>query len=645
MANEGKQKGKHKGREVSRRDFLRLTGLAAAGTIISACGAPGSDQGGAPAAQTAAGGTAAEPAAQATQAPPAAEATQAPAAAADAPTPTIEVPRGNPSEVAREESLVLMWPAATVGIGNPYAVGFNHQHGNSAWLEPLFFYSAFGEGEIPWLAESYEYGSGNQDLTIKIRNGAAWSDGTAFTAKDVAFTLNMLRQNDQLSYGADMKEWVKDAQAVDDATVKVTFNKPAPRFVFDFLSSKFDTGIFYVPEHIFKDIEDVGSFLFYDPNKGWPLVTGPYQIVDWTPQQELMDLRQDWWAAKTGFAELPTIKRIVVVPRSGDTGDTGMAQGVINNELDSTLDLRPPLMKTVLDQNPKVITHTGRDKPYGYTDWWPNSLWFNCQAEPWNDVEVRRAVNHAINRDQIVEIGYEGAGSGTVLPFPEFPSLEKYFKAAEPVLQKHPVSAYDPAKTEEIMTRKGFTKDAEGLWVGANGNRPDATIYGFDIFQDYGPVLAEQLRQAGFDASFQAPPDAYDRMATGTGHLFLFGNGAAIADVFPTFDTYYHSKRSRPVGEGGGITPRWESKEFDEIVDQMALLPVGDDKGIQMYTQALEILLRDLPAIPVVQWLHRIPYNTTYWENWPTADNSYVNGAFWHKTFPLMLHRMKKVSS
>jgi peptide/nickel transport system substrate-binding protein len=637
MSNQDKDK---KARELSRRDFLRLTGLTAAGTIIASCGTPPAADTTTDATTPPAGGDAGAAATTVAEGEPTPTIAEA-AAEGEAPTPTIEVPRGNPTEVARENSLVLMWPPAVVGVGNPYAIGFNHQHGNSAMMEPLFFFSAFGDGEIPWLAESYEYSQGDEVVTIMIRNGVAWSDGTPFTAKDVAFTLNMLRENTALSYGADMEEWVEEAEATDDATVKITFTKPAPRFVFDFLSSKFDTGIFYVPEHIFKDIEDVSTFLFYDPAKNWPLVTGPYKIVDWTPQQELLDLRPDWWAAEVAFAELPRIQRIVVVPRPDDTV---MAQGLINNDFDSSLDLRPPLMQTVLNENPNIITHTGKDKPFGYTDWWPNSLWFNCEAEPWNDAEVRRAVNHAINRAQIVEIGYEGAGSGALLPFPEFPVLQKYFDAAEPVLQKYPVEAYDLAKVDEIMSGKGYEKDGEGLWT-LNGTRPDATIYGFDIFADYGPVLAEQLRAAGFDSSFQAPPDAYDRMATGTGHLFLFGNGAAIADVFPTFDTYYHSKRARPVGEGGGITPRWRNQEFDTTVDEMALLKVGDEgPAMDLYVKALEILLSELPAIPVVQWLHRIPYNTTYWVDWPTADNPYVNGAFWHKTFPLMLHKMRAKS-
>ncbi|GIV79131.1 MAG: hypothetical protein KatS3mg050_3525 [Litorilinea sp.] len=44
-------------------------------------------------------------------------------------------------------------------------------------------------------------------------------------------------------------------------------------------------------------------------------------------------------------------------------------------------------------------------------------------------------------------------------------------------------------------------------------------------------------------------------------------------------------------------------------------------------------LVRDLMDCPIQQWLHRIPMNTTYWTNWPTQDNNYVNGAFWHQQF------------
>ncbi len=668
MAEERKGKGGDK--EVSRRNFLRLTGLAAAGTIVVACGAPAAtvsptaapaptEAAAAPTEAAAAptevvaapteASVATEAPAEVTEAP--AEVTEAPAEVTEAPveateaatqeaTPTREVPRGTVTDVPRNRTLILAWSGGDVGVGNPYAAGFNHQRGTAAMLEPLFFFSAFANKTIPWLAESYEYATDYKSVTIKIRSGPEWSDGTPFTAKDVAFTLNMLRQNEKLAYGGDMKKFVANAEAVDDTTAKVTFTQAAPRFVYDFMSSKFDLGLFWVPEHAFKDVKDVSTFTWYDPAQNTPLVTGPYKIADWTPEQEIMDLRKDWWAAKSGFAALPEVERIVVIPFADATT---VAQEVISNEVDSSLDFRPPVMTTILDKNEKIITHTGRDKPYGYTDWWPNSLWLNCEVPPYNDVEVRHAVNHAIDRAQIVEIGYEGAGIPTELPFPQFPSLTKYIDAAKPLLEKYPVNAFDLSKTEEIMTKKGFTKNGDGLWVGADGNTLDATIYGFDIFADYGPVLAEQLRNGGFDSSFQAPPDAGTRMADGSAKMFLFGHGGAIADVYPTLDLW-HSRHNSPIGTAGDISARWKNDEFDKTVDQLSQLPVGDDKGMPLYLKALEIYLQEFPDIPIIQWLHRIPYNTTYWTNWPTAQNPYVNGAFWHKTFPLILHQLKKVS-
>jgi peptide/nickel transport system substrate-binding protein len=55
----------------------------------------------------------------------------------------------------------------------------------------------------------------------------------------------------------------------------------------------------------------------------------------------------------------------------------------------------------------------------------------------------------------------------------------------------------------------------------------------------------------------------------------------------------------------------------------------------------LAIFLDELPDCPVQQWLHRIPMNQTYWTGWPTQDDPYLNGAFWHLTFPLILHRLQ----
>ena len=61
----------------------------------------------------------------------------------------------------------------------------------------------------------------------------------------------------------------------------------------------------------------------------------------------------------------------------------------------------------------------------------------------------------------------------------------------------------------------------------------------------------------------------------------------------------------------------------------------------KLFREAMEIWLEDLPSIPLVQWYHRIPYNETYWTNWPSADNPYINSAYWHKTWLLVLLNLK----
>ncbi len=176
-------------------------------------------------------------------------------------------------EVPRERTLILMfggtagqWPDA--GLGNVYG-GLSHQNGIASMLEPLAFYSAFAAKEILWLAESYKYNDTFTELDITVRKGAEWSDGVPFTAKDVAFTINMLVKNaPKLRDSAQIKEWVKEATATDDYNAKITFNQPNPRFFYDYLSFKFDTGDYLVPEHIFKDVEDPSTFVYWDPSQG-----------------------------------------------------------------------------------------------------------------------------------------------------------------------------------------------------------------------------------------------------------------------------------------------------------------------------------------------------------------------------------------
>ena len=77
----------------------------------------------------------------------------------------------------------------------------------------------------------------------------------------------------------------------------------------------------------------------------------------------------------------------------------------------------------------------------------------------------------------------------------------------------------------------------------------------------------------------------------------------------------------------------------------MAVLSAGDPRFRDLAVQAMEIYWRDVIDIPIVQWLHRIPYNQTYWTNWPTQDIPALgtDGAFWHATGTLVIASLKPV--
>ena len=161
------------------------------------------------------------------------------------------------------------------------------------------------------------------------------------------------------------------------------------------------------------------------------------------------------------------------------------------------------------------------------------------------------------------------------------------------------------------MQRKGWHKDEDGFWS-KDGTRLKIVVDVFpNLFQDFTPVLIEQLRQAGFDASFRATNDAYTRMTQGTAWAFVVGHAASVRDPYFTL-RLYHSRFVQPTGTSAEHFWRWKNEEFDAIVDRMAEVAPEDPELVALFRKAMDIWLRELPSIPLIQWYHRIPHNETY---------------------------------
>ena len=550
-------------------------------------------------------------------------------------------------ELPREKQLVLGWAISSpIGVTNPWAVpGYTHQEGNVLMWEPLMYFGIFADKYIPWLAVSMEYtGADFMGLEIKMNPKAKWSDGVAVTAKDVVFTFQGQMKNEKLPYHAAFDQFVDTVTATDDLTVSVKFKIAAPRFKFEVLCEKFDTGIPIVPAHVLETQADVNAFA-----GGADIAhSGPYDLVAWNANQKIYNLRESWWAADAGLVDLPAVKRIIYVNLGGQIGqnmDT-VAQRLVNNEMDSALDMRSSVIGNILKQNAKITTHTGNESPYGYLDWWPNSLWMNTQVAPYSDPKVRRAISLAINRDLINDTLYEGAKIATIYPFPLYPGLQAFVNSPEmkALEAKYQPGLYDVAASNKLMTDAGFTMNGSSLWE-KDGKTVNCTINGFEgIHSDIVPVLVEFLLAAGFDASINFGTNAYQNMADGVDGLYMFGHGASLKDPYAALELY-HGRFSNSVGTTAGNNrfSRYKNPEYDAFLDAMAPLASDDPAFHANAVKALEIYWRDQIDVPIIQWLHRIAYNQTYWTNWPTKANLAMgtNGAFWAQTGLLVVSSLK----
>jgi peptide/nickel transport system substrate-binding protein len=491
-------------------------------------------------------------------------------------------------------------------------------------------------GRIPWLAQDATFNAESTEPTVKVRPGVTWSDGKPFTARDIAYTLNMLRDNSpDLLFAFDMKTWVKDVAAPDDLTARIILNKPNPQFLARYFSWFQDVGFPIVPEHIFNG-QDQKTFANLDIGQGWPVTTGPWKLVSATADQKIYDRRDDWWGAKTGFRVLPRMKRVIVLPRMEDAKKVEV---MINNEVDTTHDLFPANIPSLLDRSNKAIFWVdGNTQPYGSVSPSTIMLGYNNSKPPYDDPDIRRAINSALDRKQVSDVVYKGSGQVSELPFALLPNLMPFADACAALLKRYPVDAPDVNRTASIMQSKGWQKDSDGFWAKDGERFAMVVLLSPGFFQDIGPVFVAQLRKAGFDASFKSPTDFNTLTAQGNADMFIRFDNAIYQDPWVSLDQY-HSRNGAATGEDAIQPYRWKNEQYDSLVDKMSQLQSTDPVFMQTFLQAMEIWLRELPALPTVKWYLRVPFNLTYWQGWPYEKNPYVCGGGWHRgAAGLLLH-------
>ena len=544
---------------------------------------------------------------------------------------------GNPAQaapadqqVARKDVLIIPSnvniPAPD--IWNPYIPGtFILQGMNQNLMEPLFMLN-YETGNIEgWLAESYSSSPDQTQWTVKLRPGTEWSDGQPLTSDDVVFTINMLQQYaPQLNWSGAVKKWVSSVQATDDRTIQFTLTGPNPRFVMENLAGTTSQAIVPVPRHIWEG-QDPVTFKNSWNNGTGAIFSGPYVVKSFSSTEFDYKRNDNWWGAKTGAFKLPApleIRR----PWVGD--DATRLQMAVSNDSDIAGPQNPSQMNALVAQNPNL-------KPYGPLGWidpCPRMLTLNNTVSPWDRKEMRHALSYAMDRQQIVNVVYEGGGQTSNFIFPIYKAMQPYIDAGQDILNGAGVGEFNLDKSHQLIESQGYKMDSgSGHYVGMDGKTLSLDVVAPPFMEPWGRMVVQQLQADGVDANLRLIEWGIFRDQTGRGQF----EGATDWDgcgstVEPWFGmNRYNKSWVNPVGTPGteyvdntNNAGRWVNDRYSALLDEMGSLPLGDPRIMDLYTQALTIWADELPDIPLVQTPAYQVFNTTYWTNWPTQDNAYI---------------------
>lgn len=355
-------------------------------------------------------------------------------------------------------------------------VNYNPLVGNSrtdTWVTNLMYPAMMtlnDDGEkVAALATDWGYGEDGRTAWIEIRDDFEWTDGTPLTATDVEFTIEAIKE-ENLGTVAGMIGALDDAEAVSDTRVEFTLSRPDGAFL-----NSVGFWMPIVPAHVFGEAESVGDFA---NDSDW-VSAGPFVLEEVERgQRYVLDAVDTYPLAEAGRAN---IDRVVfrVYP---DVNTQALA--LRSGEIDLIANALPPSMVEEVSADESLDTYTVPSLGWAH-------MQYNMRREPLDQVEVRRALAHAVDYEAIrqVVLGGNAVSANSSVLTPTFPqwadeSAEEY--------------AYDPELSRSLLEEAGFT-DADG--DGMYDDLSFEMIYdtGDPIIATWAEIVRDQSAEAGID--------------------------------------------------------------------------------------------------------------------------------------------------
>lgn len=440
----------------------------------------------------------------------------------------------------------------------------------------------------PALATSWEASDDGLEWTFTLRDDVTWSDGEPLTAEDVAYTYGQII--DRAPGSATWRSWLAGVSAVeapDPTTVVLTLDRP--NSVLPMLP------IPILPAHVWADVsdEEMRSFAA-EPTDGQPVVgSGPFRLVEGTAGGSTyrFEANPDYWKGAPHIDELD-----FRVFKSEDPA----VQALIKGEVDYVEGISAVQVKAL--EGRSGITAQNADTP-GFDEISFNAGSVDVETgEPIGDVNpavldpaFRFAISLAVDRQQLVDTTYQGAGQtgSTIIP-PGYPTFH-WEPPAEDL-------AHDPERAASLLDEAGYTVGDDGMRTLPDGS-PIGTLRLYaradsSTSTDVMTYFAEWLADLGIDSEVTTVESSKltDVILAGEFDAFEWG---WFVDADPTSMLSYMTCDQR-----GGWSDSWYcDEEYDQLFEQQGSELDADARADQI-KQMQQILFEDAPYIVTA-------YNTT----------------------------------
>ncbi|HFC11250.1 MAG TPA: ABC transporter substrate-binding protein [Anaerolineae bacterium] len=498
----------------------------------------------------------------------------------------------------------------------------------------LFFYVWHDQSWLPLAGDSWEW-TDDTTLTVKLHEGAKWSDGSDFTAQDVIDTFTIRRL-----LGSSEWKFMDSIDALDEHTVQFHLIEPSTTFPRRVLSRAVPirpSSTYGEYAQQVRDLVDQGldsdsdewAALLEDFNAFRPddmVVLGPYKIDQdsVTESQLIMNKNESSFMADW-------VKFDRIVNYNGETPD--ITPLVLAREVDYATHGFPPASEAqFVADGTRIIRGPLYSGP---------ALYFNMNIHPFELPEFRQALAYAIDRDENGFIALGDSGKRQVLMSGFADSVAETWLTDE---TKAALNHYDfnRAKAEEILLGLGFSRNGDGNWVDDTGAALEFELTAPAEFADWSAAAentAEQLTEFGIPVTFRGVNFQQHPVDVRAGDFQLAIRNWGAANPHPSFAyntdlTSYNGAGGEGVTGGSGMSFPMVQQTSRGEVDLEAMLQEsgsGGDEAAQVdVINAMALAYNELlPQIPLWERYGNNPASQVRVAGWPPdGDPIYNNGPY-----------------